>query len=191
MKNSIKFLFAAMIIAAFGVNSFAQTNESTTMSSSASVLTALSITKNVDVDYKNISATTADVVRLNPTGSGHAYVGNGATTGKLTISGSNSTAVLISYPAGVDLDDGGTTPNTLAYSMHVHGADTDAQGTSTALSAEGIAGVNVNRTLHVTTGNYYLYVGGALGGTVGTPAALNSQAVGTYTGEVTFEVTYN
>lgn len=187
MKNSIKFLFAAIIIAAFSVNSYAQTNQQTSMDAKANVLTSLTITKNTDVDYKNISATTPGVVRLVPTGSGHAYVGQGATTGKLTITAEDETAVLITYPDGVVLASG---VNTMTYSMHVHGNTEDVQSTSSELSGEGIAGSNVNRTTH-TDGKYFLFIGGALGGTIASPAPLSGQATGQYTGSVVFQVKYN
>ncbi len=190
MKNTVKLLSALMLLAATSLSVFSQ-NVEAEMNARANVLNALTITKNQDVDFKNITTTTpgGGIVRLAPNGTGGSFVGQGANTGKLTIQGANSTQVLISYPGGATLTSGS---NELLYHMHVYGNTFDnPQSSSSELTGEGVEGVNINRTTS-STGAYYLFVGGALGGnTLGTPASLHEQAIGEYTGSVTFEVRYN
>jgi hypothetical protein len=191
MKRTIKFIIPFIFGAITGLHVFAQdfTNESAVMTAGVTVQGALSITRDADVNFGNISATTDDIVRLVPDGSSSAYVGSNATTGKFTISGSPSTSILISYPAGITLI--ANESDQIAYSLHVFGNTTDSQASSIQLSDEGIGVDNISNTLDVTSGNYFLYVGGALGGTIGGPAPLTDQAAGEYTGTVTFEVKYN
>ncbi|MDD2382167.1 MAG: DUF4402 domain-containing protein [Mariniphaga sp.] len=129
------------------------------------------------------------MVRLVPNGSSSSYVGSNATTGKLTINGAGNASVLISYPAGVTLI--ANSSDQLAYSLHVYGHNEDIQSSSVQLTSEGVASENVIGSLDGTSGNYFIYVGGALGGTIGAPAALSNQAAGEYTGTVIFEVKYN
>jgi hypothetical protein len=188
MKNTIQLFCAVMLTAIFSMNTFSQ-NVETDMNARANVLSALTITKNQDVDFKMISATTPGVVQINPNGTG-SYIGQGATPGRLTISGSQESEVLISYPSGVILtaNEGATS---LAYSMHVFGAVDNNAEESLEMTLEGSAGVDIPRTLCVTQGNYYLFVGGSLGGSIGNPEALSSQAIGEYTGSLTFEIRYN
>lgn len=197
MKNIVKsiiYIFIAIIVPG---NLVAQdTNESVTLTASAKVLSGLTITKEADVSFGNISATTSDVVRLSPDGSASDFVGSSAVVGKIAIFGSPDNSVLISYPAGIKLEafDNDPDPNKLgelSFSLHVFGKNEDVQESSSPLSAEGIEGVNVNRTLNGTSGYYYLYVGGSLGGNIGTPAKLSNQPTGDYTGDVVFEVKYN
>lgn len=191
MKRTIKCIIPLLFGAITGLHVVAQdfTNESAVMTAGVTVQGALTITRDADVNFGNISATTGGIVRLVPDGSSSAYVGSNATTGKFTISGGAGTSILISYPAGVTLL--ANESDQIAYSVHVFGNTNDSQASSTQLSDEGIAGENIPNNLDVTTGNYYLYVGGALGGTIGGPAPLTDQAAGEYTGTVTFEVKYN
>ncbi len=187
MKNLVKLFLLVVLTTAISANMFAQ-DESDDITVSAVVLAPLTITKNTDVDFKNISATTPDIVRMTPGATPvYAYTGNGATMGKFTIGAANSTQILISYDAGEVLMSG---TDELEFSVHVFGHTSDDMSASSALTAEGIAGDDVNTTTSAS-GAYFLYVGGALGGSIGAPAALNGQAQGSYTGTMTFEVKYN
>lgn len=190
MKNMKKFFGAFMLVAAFSTGAFSQ-NVEADMTARANVLNALTITMDQEVDFKMISATTpgSGIVRLFPNGTGGTFTGQGATTGKLTIQGSNETQILISYPAGTTLTSGA---NELLYHAHVYGSTIEGpQSSGTELTAMGVEGIDVNRTTNAD-GYFYLFVGGALGGvTLGTPGSLHNQAIGEYTGSVTFEVRYN
>lgn len=193
MKNFVKQILTVLfsILVFFIASAQENTNESAELIASATVQGALSITKDADVSFGNISATTDGIVRLVPNGSSSSYVGSNATTGKLTINGAGNASVLISYPAGIVLETDDEPSSTLDYSLHVFGFNEDIQSSSLQLSNEGEAGENVGRVLDGTSGNYFIYVGGALGGTIGAPAALSNQAAGEYTGTVIFEVKYN
>lgn len=191
MKNFVKQILTVLfsILVFFIASAEENTNESAELIASATVQGALSITKDADVSFGNISATTDGIVRLVPNGSSSSYVGSNATTGKLTINGAGNASVLISYPAGVTLI--ANSSDQLAYSLHVYGHNEDIQSSSVQLTSEGVASENVIGSLDGTSGNYFIYVGGALGGTIGAPAALSNQAAGEYTGTVIFEVKYN
>ncbi|MDD4226814.1 MAG: DUF4402 domain-containing protein [Mariniphaga sp.] len=191
MKNFVKQILTVLfsILVFFIASAQENTNESAELIASATVQGALSITKDADVSFGNISATTDGIVRLVPNGSSSSYVGSNATTGKLTINGAGNASVLISYPAGVTLI--ANSSDQLAYSLHVYGHNEDIQSSSVQLTSEGVASENVIGSLDGTSGNYFIYVGGALGGTIGAPAALSNQAAGEYTGTVIFEVKYN
>lgn len=188
MKNTTKILGAIMLVAAFSTGAFSQ-NVEAELTARANVLNALTITMDQDVDFKMISATTPGVVRINPDGTG-SYIGQGATSGKLTISGAQDSQVLITYPSGVYLI-GNERYNSLAYSMHVFGSVENNVEESLEMTYEGNPAIDLLRNLSSTDGKYYLFVGGSLGGSIGNPEPLTNQAVGEYTGSVTFEVRYN
>jgi len=191
MKNFriIAFVFFMSTVTCLHVSGQENTNESAVMTAGATVQGALSITRDADVNFGNISATTDGIVRLVPDGSSSSFVGNNATTGKFTISGGGNSTILISYPAGITLI--ANESDQIEYSMHVYGSSEDVQASAQPLTTEGVAGENVSATLDAVSGNYFLYVGGGLGGSIGNPAALSGQVAGEYSGTVTFEVKYN
>jgi len=159
-------------------NVLAQTNANANVPVSATVLTALTITKNTNVLFGNIGASTAGTVFLDPTGAASNYVGTTATVGKLTIAGAVSQSIRFTWPATLSLSDGAT--HTITYTLQVNGNTANTQGASSALTLGG-------GYCDVTTsgsGAYYLWVGGDLG-------TLSSQAAGTYTGTANFTVEYN
>lgn len=190
MKDILKSLIYFFIAVVIPGNLVAQTtNESATITASATVLSGLTITKEADVSFGNISATTPDVVRLSPDGSASAFVGNAANVGKLAIHSANNAELLINYPAGVVLET--DTYEQLYYHIHVFGNTDNNQMEGSQLTNEGVAGNNVQISAN-EEGDYFLFIGGVLGGSVfGSPMKLSNQPTGSYTGEVVFEVKYN
>ncbi len=185
MKNLSKFLLASVLSSMIGFGAKAQSNANADITTQAVVLSALTITKNTDVSFGNISQTTAGVVFLDPTGVTSNYVSASAHTGKLTIGAANSTIVKLIWPVSLSLSDGAS--HNLNYDLSLFGKITDSQSASATLN--GTPG-----TANVTTsgsGAYYIYVGGSLGGVSGTPAALSNQATGTYTGTANIMAEYN
>lgn len=164
----------------------AQSYENVDITATAEVLSELSMTKNSDVDFGKISATTPADVILDPQGLAHAYVGALATVGEIAISGSADQLITLTFPVTVTLDGtiGDAIGQTLTWTLLVSGhIDPEDQSTSTDLAP---GGESVNT--HPTSGDYYLWIGGDFGtlGSGETP-----QATGTYTGTANFTVTYN
>ena len=173
--KTLKNLFAIAILSVIALGVNAQ-NESATVAASATVTTQLTITKNVDMNFGNISGTTDGPVKIDPKGSAHGYVGATVAVGKLTISAANSTSIKVIWPATIDLSNG-TPADDMTLTLDVNGYTTDVPASSTDLTTPA----------DVTTsgsGAYFIYVGGSLG-------ALSSQTAGTYTGSALFEVEYN
>jgi len=172
-------LLAAMLLVLIAGNIQAQTLANANVGASATVLTALTITKNTDVAFGNISQTTGGVVYLDPKGLGtSAYVGTTAVVGTLTIAGANSQSIRLTWPATLSLSDGAT--HTMTYTLKVNGLDANTQASSTTLL---LTSGYYNATTSAG-GGFYLWVGGDLG-------TLSSQATGAYTGTANFTVEYN
>lgn len=188
MKYIFKYITAAFVLAAIALQSMAQTYENVGITASAEVLTALKLTKVVDVNFGNLSSTTDGIVFLDPQGTNHAYVGSSATVGKFTIEGESSTQIDISWDENITLTANST--DELAWNLQVNGNTTDNASGSIELSMGGETVTTA--TSSDNDGNvYWLYVGGELGGTAGSPAQLSSQATGTYTGTANLSVAYN
>lgn len=161
----------------------------TNLNVGATVLAQLKLTNNADVQFGNLSATTPGHVFLSPTGSGHTNTGVSTSVGKFTVEGSSTGSVKITWPANIVLNSS-VGSNTLIYNLQVNGNGSDLASGSTIL---GTGGLGVASTADVTlvAGKYYLYVGGKVGGTAGSPANLNAQATGVYSGIANFRVEYN
>jgi len=177
MKNIFKSLMIVVLFVGLGSSAFAQENDN--IKASATVMTALSITGDVDMNFGNISATTDGDVYLDPRGAASTYVGTTAVEGEFTIAGADSTSLLSSWEDAVTLTEKVTGTATMNLVVAISGSDADTQSASTLLDTP--AG-----TLRTTsgTGNYYLWAGGSLG-------KLTAKAIGTYEGTVTVTVAYN
>ena len=179
MKKSISLLIIIVLfLTAFNLEARSQSHtfENENIVATATVLSTLSIMKNEDVSFGNISATTTGEVFLDPQGNAHSYVGATATVGKFTITGDGN-QIRVGWPESIILDDGATNEMTLTFS--VSGFGTDTQSSSTDLTTE-----NGFSIVTIETGAYYLWVGGSLG-------TLTNQTSGTYTGTADFTVEYN
>jgi len=179
MKNIFKSLMIVVLFVGLGSSAFAQTGENANITANATVLTALSITGEVDMDFGNISATTGGDVYLDPIGAASTYVGTFAVEGEFTITGANNTSLLISWEDAVTMTETVTGTATMNLDVAISGSDADTQLASTLL----VTPAGTSRTTSAT-GTYYLWAGGSLG-------TLNSQTTGTYEGTVTVTVAYN
>lgn len=161
----------------------------TNLNVGATVLAQLKLTNNADVQFGNLSATTPGHVFLSPTGSSHTNTGVSTSVGKFTVEGSTTGSVKVTWPANIVLNAsvGG---NTLIYNLQVNGNGSDLASGSTILGTGGL-GVASTADITLVAGKYYLYVGGKVGGTAGSPANLNAQATGVYSGIANFRAEYN
>lgn len=185
MKNLIKLTLLILGLSGWMLNSYAQSTESVEVGVLTTVLNELTLTKSTNVNFGRLSATTSGIVFLDPQETNHNFVGTNANIGKVIISGAYSQSIKISWPTSVTLSDDGSPANTLVWNTQVNGNNTDESSTSTELTD---GGDNVTTS---NTGNYYLFIGGQLGGIAGTPAALSQQQTGSYSGTANFTVEYN
>ena len=182
-------VLATIMAVVIAGNIQAQSQANINVNASASVLTALTIAGNgaqgLNVNFGDVGATTNGVVFLDPKGlSTSNYIGTSANVGSLVITGANSQSISIGWPTNITLSSGS---NTLNYVLEVGGKNANTQGSSSTMTLSG-GYVSVTTS---STGSYYLWIGGSLGGTGTSPAALSSQAAGTYTGTANFTVEYN
>jgi hypothetical protein len=176
-------LLAVMLVVLVAGNVQAQV-QTTNIQATATVLTAITLTKGVDVDFGNVSATTPGVVYLNPNGTS-AYVGTTAAVGTFTIAAANSQSIRLGWPTNVTLTDG---TNNLNYVLEVNGYTANTQGSSALLTLTG----GYKSVTTSASGAYFLWVGGKLGGSGTSPAALSSQTPAIYTlATIPFTVEYN
>ena len=185
MKKIFKSVLTLGLVAGLGFAANAQTTSviNTDVSASAEILSALTLTKNTDINFGTLSASTPGAVFLDPTGAANENTGVTTTVGKFTLLGSLGAEVKVSWPATIILQGDQALIDQITYQLLVHGNDEDAAGTSSSLGAQGVATTD-DVTLDATSGNYFLYVGG------GFPA-LSAQATGIYTGTANFTVEYN
>lgn len=169
-------LLVALLVVLVAGNAQAQTNVSTSLNGSATVMTALTIAQSTALAFGNIPASRTAV--LDPKNVANSYVGSTHTVGLVTISGANATPVLVTYPATMTLSDGVDADLTLTLAVKGHkllasqGSSVDvASGSAVTTAAGGDA----------TPGAFYLWVGGSL------PSGANA---GAYTGTANFSVEY-
>ena len=172
MKNIIKTIAASVIVlAAASTSSFAQATA--TASAAATIITPISITKNVDMNFGNIavSASVSGTVVLAPAGTrttgGSGGVTLPSTTGtvasaQFTVSGQVSYTYAITLPTSATLTDGSS------HTMTVSSFTSNPSSTGTLSSG----------------GTQTLYVGATL-------AVSAAQAAGTYTNSTGVPVTVN
>ena len=160
MKNFSKVLAIAAVALGFANSSFAQATA--TAAASATIITPISIAKNVDMAFGNVavSATTGGTVILAPAGTrttgGAGGVTLPATTGTVagadfTVTGQASYTYAITLPSTATLTDGAT------HTMIVN-AFTSFPATTGVLSGGGTQDLKVGATLNVsaaqTAGTY-------------------------------------
>ena len=174
-------MLAVMLVILVAGNAQAQ---SATVTATANVLANLTVDK-TDVTFANITSTTTAAPFLDPVGTANAHVGSGSTAGSVHIYGpSSATDIRITWPAQVSL---AYSTYTLNYALSVSGSTGSTQGSSSPVSLT----LGWFNTTTASTGDYYLWVGGYLGGSGTSGGALSSQHAGSYVGTALFTVEYN
>ena len=170
MKNFSKVLATATAIIAFSTASFAQATA--TASSTATIITPITIVKNVDMNFGNVavSASLAGTVVLAPAGSRTTGGAGGVTLpstigtvagADFTVSGQASYTYAITLPTTATLSSGSN-------SMVIN-AFTSVPATTGTLGTSGTQDLKVGATLNVAA----------------------AQAAGTYTNSTAVPVTVN
>jgi len=151
MNNFSKVLATAAIAIAFSNSSFAQSTA--TASASATIITPITIVKNVNMDFGNVavSASLAGTVVLAPAGTrstgGAGGVTLPSTTGTVagadfTVSGQASYTYAITLPSSATISSGSNTMNVNAF--------TSSPATTGTLSSGGTQDLKVGATLNVS-----------------------------------------
>ncbi len=177
MKSLFKLSIIALVVLSSGIV-FAQVNA--TANVSATVQNALTITKNNDVAFGNLSANSAPVLDAND--QSNTDVTGTYQIGDYTIGGSNGASVNVSYDASVTLGDG--TAATMTFTPDVAG---DASSSNQASAAGVTSGASI--TLGAT--GYTLWIGGNLGTLSGQASGSYSSAATNGSGDFTVTVSYN
>ncbi len=172
MKNIIiKAAAIVSVVLACGFSQSASAQSSATASASATIVTPITITKNVDMNFGNaaVQAATGGTVVLAPAGTRTATSGVTlpAVTGTVAaasfdVAGQANYTYAITLPSSLTITDGGSN------SMTVNSFTSTPASTGT-LSSTGTQTLTVGATLNVTAG----------------------QAAGTYTSGTPFTVTVN
>jgi len=172
MKN---LFLIALIVLGFSINSFAQTGVTDVASASASIITPITIQKNVDLNFGNlaVNATSGHVV-LTPALATTRTPDGGVTlpptnlgtisAAKFTVTGLAGSVFSINMPATIDLKNSSDATKT----MTLHTSFSPATGST------------------ITGGSIFLYVGGTLD-------VNGSKLAGSYTNttELIVRVDYN
>lgn len=172
MKNIIiKAAAIASVVIACGMTQSANAQSSATASASATIVTPITITKTVDMNFGNaaVQASTGGTVVLAPASTRTATSGVTlpAVTGTVAaasfdIAGQANYTYAITLPTSISINDGGT--NTMTVNSFISSPSATGQ-----LSATGTQTLTVGATLNVGAG----------------------QAAGTYTSGSPFTVTVN
>ena len=171
MKNISKVVLAAAVLIGFSNSSFAQATA--TASASATIITPISITKTIDLNFGNVavSATTGGTVILDPTGSRTTGGGGG-----VTLPATTGTVAAASF------DVAGAASFTYAITLP----------TSTVTISSGSNSMNVTTFTSLPSATGTLSSGGTQTLTVGaTLAVAAGQAPGSYTNTTAIPVTVN
>lgn len=183
MKTFLKITCNLVLIAGFIILSAPHAQaQSDDVNVAATVKAAISVAKQTDVNFDDVSASSSPV--LDPNGS-NQDVNTTATFGEVdvTISGASSAQnIQVSWDqSSVTLSDGGS--NTMTFTPDVSGNTTDDAASSTNISNNANVQTDAN-------GNYFIYVGGDLG-------TLSGQTAGSYasnntngSGDLTVTVVY-
>jgi hypothetical protein len=155
MKNISKVVLAAAVLIGFSNSSFAQATA--TASASATIITPISITKTIDLNFGNIavSASTGGTVILDATGSrttgGAGGVTLPATTGTVAAA-SFDVAGAASFTYAVTLPTSTVTISSGSNSMNVTAFTSSLTGSVGTLSSGGTQTFTVGATLAVAAG---------------------------------------
>ena len=159
MKNLTKVFAIAIVMFGFATNSFAQNEVSATASASATIVTPISITKMIDLDFGSIAVQelTAGTVEMNPAGARTAgggvtlpAIGTGGAVASFdvageplytyditlpntcTISGDGADMTISTFTCSIDLTAG---------TLNASGKETFTVGATLAVGANQTAGV--------------------------------------------------
>lgn len=138
------------------------------------------------VDFGNLPGQSAGPIYLDPTGQASNYVGPNANQGAMSILAQANSSIHVEYDVNVALENE-ISEATLNYIPEFAGNTVNSKSTATKFPAStGSFDITISED-----GFFYLFTGGWLGGTGTTPAYLNTQSLGGYSGFVLVTMVYN
>ncbi len=168
MKNLTKLLAIALVILSFSTKTSAQS--SATATSTATIVTPISITKTVDMNFGNVAVTsTGGTVVLTPAGAR-------STTGGVTLPATNGTVAAASFNV--------TGEGTYTYAITLPSSVTLTRNSGSETMTVNAFTSNPSTTGQLTAGAQTLTVGATLNVSA-------TQAAGTYVSGTPFTVTVN
>ena len=193
MKNSLRFLFASIVLVSVSTAIFAQNSANTTAQVTSTLLTNLAITKGADVAFGQIASGT--IPTLSASSSTVTAVGANAALGKFTVIGTSGATVKITYDNAVELDhSGGASSGKLTFTPSVYRtALTSALYGATSILSSGTYTINSSAT-NAVVGTDHIFVGGQItefGTSTTIPALSSSLQTGNYSGTFNITATYN
>jgi hypothetical protein len=187
MKTTMKIMAAMAVMMGFAFNAMGQSNtDNDAIAGKAQVLQAMAVTKQVDLDFGMVSQGSAKTIGLTNNVTGTPNLGT-QTTGRFLVSAAAGTSVNLTF----------TTPTNLVYDVnnlpigtYVCGYANDNAYSSSAVSfgapgtvTKDIASFPTNDVGSSVNG-VYVFIGA-------TVSPTSSQAVGSYTANITLTATYN
>lgn len=183
-KTYIRAILPLLVVLGLVGSAQAQNSASTAMTGSATIVDAIGITQQAQLDFGQVLSTTTNTVDLdaNPSGTNNE-VGANAAQGQFGVTGSEGATVLLGFSA-TEIELSGT--NTPANKMYWEPEIWDGS----AYVADG--GTFTLTSNAASSPGDILYVGGLLYQNSATPAALDGNVdADTYTGTFTLTVSYN
>ena len=164
MKKLFSITLTTLLVL-FASQAFGQETADVTVE--AEILDQLNVTAERDIDFGNISA-----------GSNASIDAQDDESGKVSINGAGNAGVLISAATQIVLS--GPNDNDINVPLFYRGLENDNQGGSNELN---FTSDEEEVTLHETTGDFFLWIGGDF-------ETETTDATGSYSGSVTVEVQY-
>lgn len=188
MQNLKKSLLTIGLLTGLGWAANAQTiTANANATSSATVLTDISVTKDSDIAFGNVLAGTTPTLDAQ-TFANSTDQGATATLGKFTVTGTPTANVLVTFSTLVTMSNGDATDNLDFTPSVFRTALTDATDGETTITSGGTYLINSSNSDSVS-GTDYFFVGGTLEEVGG--GNIPSDAAGLYTGTFTLTVAYN
>ena len=168
MKTTIlKFFTLSAAIFAFSTISFGQANNATgTAQASANIVTPISITKNIDLNFGNIAASgSAFTVELSTAGERTSNGGAGTlpsvngtvAAAEFTVAGLTDATYAVTLPSSITIKDGGET-NTMTVDNFVSNSTFTLTGGSETFNVGATLNVGANQVAGAYSGNFNVTV---------------------------------
>lgn len=181
MKNTIKFFAVLAVMLGFAVGAMAQSNtDNDKISGKASIIQAMAVTQQVDLDFGIVSQGSAKSIGLTNNVTGLPNQGT-QTTGRFLVSAAAATNVDLTFTTPSDLVSGG---NNLPIGTYLYGWDVVSTFAGVTTFTGGTTDIAFPTNVVETVNGVYVFIGATV-----TPGA--SQVVGDYTADITLTATYN
>ena len=169
-----------------GMAGAVQAQVSATAQASANITTALALTKDADINFGTVAATTTSPVYLNPTDvSQSTNVGNSRTLGEFTVGAAPADEIKITFDQKVTLTSGSDNLYLLA---QVAGSESGTSMLDLGATGTALFTTSSGRVFKLAVGGYLVE---DETDTFASPGNLSGVPTGNYTGTFNAEIIYN